>query len=59
MITCITDTYDNLRRHHPNRASLSLTDTLNWINRKSGTFFHPIVHKHFRNMVKAQAEEEI
>jgi HD-GYP domain-containing protein (c-di-GMP phosphodiesterase class II) len=58
IITCITDTYDNLRRHHPNRASLSLTDTLNWIDKKSGTFFHPIVHKHFRNMIKAQAEEE-
>jgi HD-GYP domain-containing protein (c-di-GMP phosphodiesterase class II) len=59
MITCITNTYDNLRRHHPDRASLSLTDALNWIDRQSGTFFHPIVHKHFRNMIKAQAEEEV
>jgi HD-GYP domain-containing protein (c-di-GMP phosphodiesterase class II) len=59
MITGISDVYDNLRRRQPGRAALSLTDTLNWMDKKAGTFFHPIVQKYFRQLVKAQAKEEV
>jgi HD-GYP domain-containing protein (c-di-GMP phosphodiesterase class II) len=59
MITCITDTYDNLRRNHAKRAALSLTDALNWMDRQVGTRFHPLLLKEFRALVKAQAQEEL
>lgn len=59
MITCITDSYDNLRRDSPNQHALSLTEAINWMDRRFGTQFHPLLFKKFRAMVKAQAKEEI
>jgi HD-GYP domain-containing protein (c-di-GMP phosphodiesterase class II) len=56
MITFITDTYDNLRRNRPGRDAASLSDTLNWMDRKAGTLFHPLLQKRFRALAKAQAE---
>jgi hypothetical protein len=56
LITFITDTYDHLRRTRPGRNALSLSDTLNWMDRKAGTLFHPLLLKRFRALVKAQAE---
>jgi HD-GYP domain-containing protein (c-di-GMP phosphodiesterase class II) len=59
IITCITNTYDNLRRNRPEQNALSLTDTLNWMDRQMGTHFHPLLLKQFRALVKAQAQEEL
>jgi len=59
MITCITDSYDNLRRDAPNQHALSLKEAIDWMDRRFGTQFHPILFKKFRAMVKAQAKEEI
>lgn len=56
LITFIADTYDNLRRNRPGRNALSLSDTLNWMDRKAGTLFHPLLLKKFRALAKAQAE---
>jgi HD-GYP domain-containing protein (c-di-GMP phosphodiesterase class II) len=56
LITFIADTYDNLRRNRPGRNAASLSDTLNWMDRKAGTLFHPLLLKRFRALVKAQAE---
>jgi HD-GYP domain-containing protein (c-di-GMP phosphodiesterase class II) len=56
MITFIMDTYDQLRRNRPGRDALSLSDTLNWMDSKAGTLFHPLLLKRFRALVKAQAE---
>lgn len=58
-ITCITNTYDNLRRNRPEQNALSLADTLNWMDRQVGTRFHPLLLKQFRALVKAQAQEEL
>jgi len=58
-ITCITNTYDNLRRNRPEQNALSLTDALNWMDRQVGTRFHPLLLKQFRALVKAQAQEEL
>ncbi len=55
MISFITNSYDNLRRNRPEQDALSLTDTLNWMDRRIGTFFHPTLFKQFRAMVKDQA----
>jgi putative nucleotidyltransferase with HDIG domain len=59
MITCITNSYDNLRRDLPNQHALTLTEAIDWMDRRFGTQFHPILFKKFRAMVKAQAKEEI
>ncbi|MBN1105581.1 MAG: HD domain-containing protein [Deltaproteobacteria bacterium] len=59
MILAITDTYDILRRNRPEQEALSLTETLNWMDRRIGTHFHPLLFKQFRAMVKARAKEEI
>ena len=59
MITCITDSYDNLRRDLPNQHALTLTEAIDWMDRRFGTQFHPVLFKKFRAMVKAQAKEEI
>jgi len=59
MITCITNSYDNLRRNRPEQDALSLTDTLNWMDRQVGTYFHPFLFKQFRALVKAQAKEDL
>jgi HD-GYP domain-containing protein (c-di-GMP phosphodiesterase class II) len=56
LITFISDTYDNLRRTRPGRNAISLSDTLNWMDRKAGTLFHPLLLKKFRALVKAQAD---
>ncbi len=56
LITFIADTYDNLRRNRPGRNAASLSDTLNWMDRKAGTLFHPLLLKRFRALVKAQAD---
>lgn len=58
MITCITNSYDNLRRNRPERTASPLTDALNWMDRQGGTRFHPLLLKEFRALVKAEAEEE-
>jgi HD-GYP domain-containing protein (c-di-GMP phosphodiesterase class II) len=59
LITCMTNIYDNLRRKRPGSTAHSLKDSLNWMDRKAGTLFHPLVYKRFRALVKAQAEEDI
>lgn len=59
MITCITNSYDNLRRNRPEQDALSLTDTLDWMDRRAGALFHPLLLKQFRALVKAQAQEEL
>lgn len=59
MITCITDSYDNLRRDMPGQNALTLTQAIDWMDRRFGTQFHPVLFKKFRAMVKAQAKEEI
>ena len=59
MITCITNCYDNYRRNRPERDALSLTDTLNRMDRQVGTYFHPLLFKQFRALVKAKAQEEV
>ena len=58
MIVCVTNTYDNLRRRKPGRNAVSLTDALNWMDRHAASHFHPLVYRHFRELVKAQASEE-
>lgn len=57
MITFITNSYDNLRRSRPKRKALSLTEAINWMDRKAGEIFHPLILKQFRALVKAQAQE--
>jgi HD-GYP domain-containing protein (c-di-GMP phosphodiesterase class II) len=59
MITCITNSYDNLRRELPNQHALTLTEAIDWMDRRFGIQFHPVLFKKFRAMVKAQAKEEI
>jgi len=59
IITCITNSYDNLRRNRPEQNAVSLTDTLNWMDRQVGKYFHPLLVKQFRALVKAQAQEEL
>ncbi len=59
MITFITNSYDNLRRNRPKRKALSLTDAINWMDRKAGEIFHPLILKQFRALVKAQAQEDL
>ncbi|MFB0520207.1 MAG: HD-GYP domain-containing protein, partial [Desulfatiglandales bacterium] len=59
MITCITNSYDNLRRNRPEQGAVSLTNALNWMDRQAGKYFHPLLHKQFRALVKAQAQEEL
>jgi HD-GYP domain-containing protein (c-di-GMP phosphodiesterase class II) len=59
MVTCITDSYDNLRRDAQERRALTLKEAVDWMDRRFGTQFHPILFKKFRAMVKAQAKEEI
>jgi HD-GYP domain-containing protein (c-di-GMP phosphodiesterase class II) len=57
MITFITNSYDNLRRNRTKRKALSLTDAINWMDRKAGEIFHPLILKRFRALVKTQAQE--
>ncbi len=59
MIVFIANAYDNLRRNRPERKALSLTDTMDWMDRRLGSIFHPLLLKQFRMLVKAQAVEEI
>lgn len=59
LITCVTNSYDNLRRNRPERKAYALTDTLDWMDRQAGVYFHPFVLKQFRAMVKALADEEL
>jgi HD-GYP domain-containing protein (c-di-GMP phosphodiesterase class II) len=59
MIIGITDRYDNLRRNRPGRDAMSLTSTMNWMDRRLGSHFHPILFKKFRGLVKAQAKDEV
>lgn len=58
MITLIADTYDNLRRDRPEHKALSMTETLNTMNREAGKNFHPLLFKAFRDLVKAQASNQ-
>ncbi|MEW6665766.1 MAG: HD domain-containing phosphohydrolase [Thermodesulfobacteriota bacterium] len=57
LILCIIDTYDSQRRNRPEQAALSLTETLNWMDRGIGTHFHPLLFKQFRGLVKGLAKE--
>jgi len=59
MIVFITNSYDNLRRNRPKRASLSMAEAINWMDRKSGELFHPLLFKKFRDFVKAQAQNDL
>jgi len=59
MIVFIANTYDNLRRNRAEGAAMNLTDTLNWMDRRIGTHFHPLLFKKFRALAKAQVQEEI
>lgn len=59
MIVCITNSYDNLRRNRPESEAVSLTEALNWMDRRLGTWFHPLLFKKFRAMVKAQVREAV
>jgi len=59
MIVFIANCYDNLRRNRPERKALSLTKTLDWMDQRLGSLFHPLLLKKFRILVKAQAGEEI
>jgi HD-GYP domain-containing protein (c-di-GMP phosphodiesterase class II) len=58
MITLIADTYDNLRRDRPEQEALSMAETLNTMNQGAGKDFHPLLFKAFRDLVKAQAENQ-
>ena len=59
MIVFVANTYDNLRRNRPEHEAMNLTDTLNWMDRRIGTHFHPLVFKKFRALAKAQAQENL
>ncbi|MBU2497535.1 MAG: hypothetical protein KKE57_01415, partial [Proteobacteria bacterium] len=59
MITCIANAYDNLRRNTPEQEALSLTDALNWMDRRLAVDFHPLLLKKFRELVKGQATEDV
>jgi putative nucleotidyltransferase with HDIG domain len=59
MIIGITDRYDNLRRNSPGRKAMSLTESMNWMDQRIGSHFHPVLFKKFRGIVKAQAKDEI
>jgi len=59
LITCITDSYDNLRRDTQDKKALTLTQAINWMDGKFGTQFNPILLKKFRAMIKAQVDEDI
>ena len=58
MITGITDCYDNLRRNHPEKSALSLSEALNHMEKNIGETFHPLLLKKFRSLVKAQASNQ-
>jgi HD-GYP domain-containing protein (c-di-GMP phosphodiesterase class II) len=58
MIALIADTYDNLRRDRPEQRALSMSETLNTMNQGAGKDFHPLLFKAFRELVKAQAENQ-
>ncbi len=59
MIVFIANAYDNLRRNRAEGAAMNLTDALNWMDRRIGTHFHPLLFKKFRALAKAQVKEEI
>ncbi|MBW2609187.1 MAG: HD domain-containing protein [Deltaproteobacteria bacterium] len=59
MITSIANNYDNLRRNRPGQNATSLANAINWMDRRFGTHFHPLLFKKFRALVKAQANEDI
>jgi len=58
MIILITNSYDNLRRNRPKRKALSMPEAINWMDRKAGEIFHPLLLKDFRALVKTQAQED-
>jgi len=58
MIILITNSYDNLRRNRPKRKALSMPEAINWMDRKAGEIFHPLLLKQFRALVKTQAQED-
>jgi HD-GYP domain-containing protein (c-di-GMP phosphodiesterase class II) len=59
MITGITNCFDSLRENRPGRTALSLADTINWMDQRGGTQFHPVLFKRFRSLIKAQVKEEV
>lgn len=59
MITCIANSYDNLRRNRAEQNALSLADALNWMDRQAGKHFHPLLLIKFRALAKEQVKEKM
>jgi len=59
MITCIADTYDNLRRNRPTQKALPMKKVLDWMDFQIGKRFHPVLLKRFRAMVKDLSKDEL
>jgi HD-GYP domain-containing protein (c-di-GMP phosphodiesterase class II) len=59
LITNITSTFDRLRESRPGHTALSLTDSIHWMDRQAGIQFHPVIFKKFRDLIKAQGQEEV
>ena len=59
LITFITNSYDNLRRDCPGHTVPSLTEALDWMDQRMGTHYHPLLYKKFRELVKAQVDEDV
>jgi HD-GYP domain-containing protein (c-di-GMP phosphodiesterase class II) len=59
LIIIIANSYDNLRRNRPKRKALSMPEAINWMDRKSGELFHPLLFKKFRSLVKRQAQQDL
>jgi HD-GYP domain-containing protein (c-di-GMP phosphodiesterase class II) len=54
LITCVADTYDNLRRNHPGHSAVSLKDAVDRMDRQAGSRLHPVLYSRFRKMLKAE-----
>jgi HD-GYP domain-containing protein (c-di-GMP phosphodiesterase class II) len=59
MIICIANSYDNLRRNRPKRKAVSMTEAIDWMDRKAGELFHPLLLKQFRALVKTQTQKDL
>jgi putative nucleotidyltransferase with HDIG domain len=57
LITSIADSYDNLRRKHLGRPAFSLQEAILWMDRRAGSRFHPVLHKRFRTLLKAEGRK--
>lgn len=59
MITCIANSYDNLRRDLPERRAVSFSEAVHWMDQRVETHFHPLLYKQFRELVIAQAQKDL